>query len=157
MSTELSIVQAALPAMSTEAIEGVRRLGEQHLATWPQIDLKMEHLIHAGTYCRTCRIPAGLEITGALIKIPTTLVIQGDCFVWLGQETRRITGYAVIPASAGRKQAFRAVADTYITMMFPTEAKTVPDAEREFTEEWRLLAPGDAETVITGEARASLL
>ena len=102
---------------------------------------------------QTCFLPAGIVMTGALIKIATTLVIHGDCFVWFGGgKSQRITGYAVLPAQAGRKQAFRAVSDTHITMMFPTQAKTVPEAEREFTDEADRLAPGVATTIITGES-----
>lgn len=151
MSIELVGAFPTIPAMTDAAIERVRRLGDHHLATWWQIDLDMQHTIHGGVYTRTCRVPAGFEITGALVKIPTTLVIQGDAYVWLGGESRRVTGYAVIAASAGRKQAFRAITDTHITMIFPTDARTVPDAEREFTDETELLASGRAETVITGE------
>jgi hypothetical protein len=66
-----------------------------------------------------------------------------------------VQGYAVLPASAGRKQAFVAQADTRLTMVFPTSAKTVEQAEREFTDEIYLLGSrhGAAanHVVITGE------
>lgn len=138
--------------MTPEAIQRVREIEHHMLETqWQVIDLKMQHLINAGMYHRTCCIPAGHVITGALIKIPTTLTIHGDCLVWIGGEEHRITGYAVIPASAGRKQVFRAIADTHVTMAFRTDAKTVPECEREMTDEWANLAPGTAETVITGD------
>lgn len=151
MSTDLSRL-VPIPPMTPAAIARVREIEDHMLATQPQIDLRMRHLIHAGAYYRTCCVPAGYVITGALIKIPTTLIIHGDCVVWLGEEGRRLTGYNVVPASAGRKQAFRAVSDTHITMMFPTSAQTVAEAEREFTEEFDRLAPGVAETIITGRA-----
>lgn len=151
MSTDLALVQIDVPPMTPEAILCVREIEEFFLASQPQIDLKMEHRFHAGMYARTCRIPAGFIITGALIKIATMLVIDGDCYIWLGGEGRHIQGRAIVNASAGRKQAFRAAADTWITMLFTTQAKTAPEAEREFTDEWRNLAPGCAETVISGE------
>jgi hypothetical protein len=75
----------------------------------------------------------------------------------MGEEVRRVTGYQVVPAAAGRKQAFRAVADTHITMVFPTNARTVDEAEREFSDEFeRLASRKDGavnEAIITG-ARA---
>lgn len=152
MSTDLIGTFQTIPAMTDEVIAHVRRVEEHILQTqWQVIDLKMEHLIHGGMYHRTCCIPAGHVITGALVRIATTLTISGDCLVWIGGEEHRITGYAVIRASAGRKQVFRAIADTHVTMAFPTKAQTVPECEREFTGEAHLLAPGCAETVITGE------
>lgn len=138
--------------MTPAAIERVREIERHMLATQPQFDLQMQHVLHAGMYARTCRLPAGIVITGALIKIPTLVIISGNAFVWLGEKGRQVKGYAVLTASAGRKQAFRAITDTVITMLFPTEAKTVAEAEREFTDEWDRLAPGRAETIITGES-----
>lgn len=144
-----------IPPMTPAAIARVREIEDYMLATQPQFDLEMHHQIHAGVYARTCLLPAGIVMTGALIKIATTLTIAGDVMVWLGGEGRRITGYAVLAASAGRKQAFRAIADTHITMSFRTDAKTVAEAEREFTDEFSRLAPGRATTIITGEPAQS--
>ncbi len=50
-----------------------------------------------------------------------------------------VAGYTVFSASAGRKQAMVALTDTYLTMLFPTDAKTVDEAERAFTDEYDLL------------------
>lgn len=141
----------ALPAMSGEAIQRVVQF-EDLLLMAPQFPLQMQHVIHAGLYSRTVQLPPGVVITGALVKIPTLLIVCGDTMVWLGEEGRRITGYAVLPAAAGRKQAFRTIAETYLTMVFPTQARTVQEAEREFTDDYRKLAAGVAETIITGES-----
>lgn len=151
MSTDLTLVQIAVPPMTPEAIARVREIEDYMLATQPQFDLEMHHVIHAGMYARTCRLPAGVVMTGALIKIPTLVIVEGHALVWLGEEAREIDGYTILTASAGRKQAFHAITDTKITMIFPTAAKTVAEAEREFTEEADRLAPGRAETIITGE------
>lgn len=151
MSTELGFVALSVPPMSAEAIERVREIEAHILATQFQPDLHMQHTIHGGVYTRTCTLPAGLVLTGALIKIPTTLIVHGECFIWLGGEGKRLTGCTILTASAGRKQAFRAITDTTITMIFPTKAKTVPECEREFTDEFSQLAPGTVEIVITGE------
>lgn len=151
MSTDLVLVQIAVPPMTPEAIARVREIEDHMLATQPQFDLEMHHVIHAGLYARTCRLPAGVVMTGALIKIPTLVIVEGNALVWLGEEAREIDGYTILTASAGRKQAFHAITDTKITMIFPTAAKTVAEAEREFTDEFSRLAPGCAETIITGE------
>jgi hypothetical protein len=129
-----------IPPMAPADILRVRNLEEMQLALNPKGDLPIQHDLHAGMYARTVMVPAGIQITGALIKIPTILIVSGDCFVTLGAEVRRIKGYAVFQASAGRKQAFRAVCDTWLTMIFPTMAQTVEAAERAFTDESHLLA-----------------
>lgn len=150
----LSVLQFAagvIPGMTAEAIERVREIESHLLATQFQFDLKMQHTIHGGVYSRTCLLPSGCVLTGAFVQIPTTLVIDGNCIIWLGDEGREIKGRVVLAASAGRKQAFRAISNTWITMYFATEAKTVAEAEKEFTPEWECLAPGRAETVVTGE------
>jgi hypothetical protein len=78
-------------------------------------------------------------ITGALIKIPTVLIISGAVVIYLDGAAQELHGYHVFAASAGRKQAFVALADTDLTMLFPTAAKTLEAAERAFTDETDLL------------------
>ena len=127
-----------IPAMSETALAKVRAL-ESLAACQPQQAIDTAHLFHAGLYARTIRIPAGVMITGALIKIPTVLIVSGDVVIYLDGEARELHGYHVFAASAGRKQAFVALADTDMTMLFPTEAKTVEAAEQAFTDETDLL------------------
>ncbi len=124
----------AIPPMSAAAIESVRALEAAALQR-PQVEIPTQHALHAGMYARTIRIPAGVLLTGALIKVPTLLMLSGDATVFVGDGAVRLTGYHVLPASAGRKQAFIAHADTDLTMVFPTHARTVEEAEAEFTDE----------------------
>lgn len=154
----LAVPSPNLPAMSAAAIEKIRRL-QCAAGALPPATLETQHIIHAGLYARTILIPANATekglIAGALIKIATIVIIQGDVVVWLGEESRRITGYAVLPGSAGRKQAFLAIEPTFVTMLFATKALTVEEAEREFTDESADLVsrrPGaDNKIIITDE------
>lgn len=130
---------STLPMMSSVAVQQVRDF-ETRLLEKPQIDLKMRHVIHAGIYSRSLFMPAGLFMTGALVKIPTLLTIWGDVMVWIGHESLRYTGHAMLQAAAGRKQMFRTFADTHITMAFATKAMTEAEAEQEFTTEYNRLA-----------------
>lgn len=123
-----------ISAMSDEAIRKVQDL-ERLNTMLPQVAIDTHHALHAGMYARTIRIPAGVMLTGAKIKIPTVLILSGDAEVYTGDKSVRLTGYHVITADAGRKQAFLAYADTYLTMLFPTDAQTVAQAENEFTDE----------------------
>lgn len=141
-----SVCSAKIPPMSPNWIDKVRKLESAILET-PQVNIPIEHVLHAGVYARTVMVPAGVVITGALIKIPTVLVISGNAKVFIGDETIEIKGQHVIPASAGRKQAFLAIEDTSITMIFQTDAKTVQDAEKEFTDEFDRLTSNKSETI----------
>jgi len=80
-------------------------------------------------------IPAGVTITGVLIKIPTLVILAGHALVYQGDETIEMTGYHVLPASKNRKQAYHAINNTMLTMLFPTESQTIAGAEAEFTDE----------------------
>ena len=145
-------IHTALPAMSEDAIDKVRRLEAATLES-PQPEFQTDHVFHAGMYARTVRIPAGRYITGALIKRATLLILSGSATVFMGGFTVKLDGYHVLPASAGRKQAFSAHADTDLTMLFPTSATTVEEAEAEFTDETGLLLSRDMPQTLrnTGE------
>lgn len=145
----------AIQAMSCDAIAKVSVL-EKQLLSLPQVDIVTRHVLHAGMYARTITIPAGIVLTGALIKCPTLLAVSGDVLMSLGDaDGIRITGTVVVPASAGRKQVFMTYAETTVTMVFPTNARTVAEAEAEFTDEAEALFsrrnPSRNELLIMGE------
>lgn len=143
-----------VPAMTPQAIDRVRALETRMREVPDQVPITTHHLIHAGLYARTIRIPAGVVLTGALIKRATVLVVNGHATVHVGDGSIELAGYQVIPASAGRKQAFFAHEDTDLTMLFPSQAETVEAAEAEFTDEVDLLFSrnGAPNTItITGE------
>ena len=140
--------------MSDVAIDKVFRL-EEVMADLPQVGIVTWHVLHGGMYARTIQIPAGTALTGALVKVPTILTVNGDVTVFANDVEMRMTGYNVIPASAGRKQAFIAHADTDLTMVFTTEVDNISDAEEQFTDQAVQLMSRAEEAVnyvtITGE------
>lgn len=145
----LPVSDNRIPAMSEEAIEKVRRL-EKVLLELPQLELETTHVIHAGMYLRTIRMPAGCLVSGVLMKIPTIVIVSGHATFYVdGGHTIDFDGYNVIPASAGRKQAVLANSETYITMMFPTDARTVDEAEAQFTDEAEALGSHRDRNIIT--------
>lgn len=132
----------SLREMSDTEVSRVKAL-ENEIIEKPQVELEMDHVIHGGMYARTCYVPAGVVFTGALIKIPTMVIVSGDVSVFVGDNVFRLGGYFVLPANTGRKQAFVAHADSTITMIFPTSGKTVEECEAEFTDEAdRLMSRG---------------
>jgi hypothetical protein len=125
---------ATIQPMSDKSIDKVFEL-EGVTKYMDQVDLVTWHVLHGGVYSRTIMIPAGTCLTGALVKVPTTLTVCGDVIVFANEQENRLTGYNVISASSNRKQAFIAVADTYLTMSFATSSKSIMACEEEFTDQ----------------------
>lgn len=139
-----------LNKMTREEIARVAQLEAESLKC-PQVPIPTEQILNEGMYARTVRIPAGVMITGAHIRVGTMIVVEGEVVVYLGERTVELSGYNVMAADAGRKQAFVAKSDVNLTMIFPTLAKSVEEAEAEFTDEVELLQtrrglPGTGET-----------
>ena len=155
MDGVLIVAHKHIPAMDAPSVQKVRDL-EKELLKLPQGQYDTNHVIHAGMYARTLITPPYTLITGALIKIPTILITHGEITAYVGNGVVRLHGYNVLPASAGRRQAvFSHDTVAHYTMMFPTTHKTVEEAEKQFTDEYDLLASHRDEkfnyTVITGE------
>lgn len=147
--------QLAIAAMSARTMGLVSAVESEMRKNNEQLDLWTQHVLHGGVYCRTVLLPAGTQMVGVLVKIPTTVIVSGDAFVRLEEGWRHLLGYHVLPAAAVRKQHFYANEDTHISMFFPSQAGTVEKAEEEFTDEAHLLLSRrlgrDQETIITGE------
>jgi hypothetical protein len=114
----------------------------------------MQHLIHGGMYARTLTMPPGTWLIGAHLRVPTIVVTVGTGWVHIGTGWAEVMGHKVVDGAAGRKQVFVADGPLVITMLFPTQAKTVEEAEAEFTDEAELLLSRRQDlnsTVITGE------
>ena len=144
----------SIPAMSEQAIAKVRAL-ESKMLELQQTPVCTFHLMHAGVYTRTVMLPAGMLLTGVLIKIATVLIVCGRATVYIGDVPLELDGYNVLPANAGRKQAILAHGDVHMTMLFASRSVDIEAAEKEFTDEYEQLASHRAEasnrTVITGE------
>lgn len=134
MTAPLAVTGNAIPAAPPDAVEKIREL-EVKIREREQIQPQMEHILHAGMYARTCRLDAGVVITSVMIKIPTMLIIHGGTYIFAGDRWHRIDGYQAMAAGPGRKQVYLTFRPTEITMLFPTQARTVEEAEAEFTDE----------------------
>jgi len=152
MST-LTIPIALLPPAVPEMLQKIAAL-ESVMVGHEPVAVPTEHVIHGGMYARTIVMPAGMVLTGALMKRATVVIVTGDVAVLAGEEWVELSGYNVLPASAGRKQVFVSRSPVIITMAFPTAARTVEEAEAEMTDECeRLLSRRQdaSTTIITGE------
>jgi len=137
-----------------ESVDKVNRLAAA-LKELPQVPFVTEHMLHAGLYTRTVRLPKDTVCAAVLIKPATVLILVGDCEVWSNDELISTRGYSVLPGSAGRKIAFVTRSDVAMSMMFPTTATTVDEAQKQFTDEHELLVPlskaDEHRVLITGE------
>jgi hypothetical protein len=145
---DLATIKSVLPPTSKDGIEKISRF-EDVARTMPQVKLDFEHVLHGGMYARTVRLAARVAITSVLIKIPTVIVVNGLCRVF-ADKWFDLEGFNVIPASDGRKMIYITAAPTQITMFFPSNAETVEEAEKEFTDEYEDLL-SERNDVVTGE------
>ena len=138
LTLKRAMQHALLPRM-TQQEQAIGNALVMAVLDLPEGEIQVDHFLWAGCYARTCLVKAGEVIAGALIKIPTIVIVQGVCKVVVGSKVELIEGYKVLKGMDGRRQFFSALEDTYITMLFATNAKTVEEAEKEFTDEWQLL------------------
>jgi hypothetical protein len=140
-----------IPSASGENLAKIK-IAEEIIRGRPQIEFCTEHVFHAGMYARTVRIASHVVFTSVLIKRATLLISQGCYEVLAGDRWLRYEGYNVLCGFAGRKQIYRTVTPIELTMIFPTEAQSVVDAEREFTDEVESLLSHKLENdiVVTG-------
>ena len=152
--SELTVQRTSIAPMSDSAIDQVRAF-EAIVMQAPQVELATDHVIHAGMYARTITIPPDMVLTGVLIKIATLLIVSGDVVMYVDDGAIELSGYNVLPASAHRKQAFVTRSETHLTMLFATQARSVEQAESEFTDEADILVSrrdGSRDTItITGD------
>jgi hypothetical protein len=152
--TALATNLSKIAVMTETAIETVRVV-QNAMLKLPQVDLPIHHTLHGGMYSRFVVIPAGVAVAGALILVPTILVVNGNATIYANDQAYEVNGYQVLVASAGRKQLVVSHSDTSITMLFATNASTIEEAEDEFTSESHLLASRRHEDlntkIITGE------
>lgn len=125
---------AMLPATRPEMLEKIVAYEATRIGLEP-VEVPTDHLIHAGMYARTILMPQGMVLTGALMKRATVVIVTGSAAVLAGDAWLELEGYNVLPASAGRKQVFVSRTPVIVTMLFPTQAKTVAEAEAEFTDQ----------------------
>jgi hypothetical protein len=154
MSAGLQAATAALLPPSQETLDKLAAVQEAML-TVEQVPIATEHILHGGMYARTIRLQAGIVMMGALIKRATVLIVTGSVALLVGDERTEVEGYNVFAGSAGRKQLFVTRGAVVMTMIYPTQAKTVEEAENEIFADADLLMSrkdGSRDTVtITAE------
>ena len=133
----MNIVDTAkcIPMMTLKHIEQAKQ-AEEHIRTLDRIMCVTQHTLHAGIYSRTLFMPKGSVVAGVIIQVPTTLILSGKMAVYIGDDITHIDGYNILPTIGDRKQVVYAIEDSYATLLFKTNAKTIEEAEQEMTSEY---------------------
>ena len=122
---------------------------------FPQVEVVTEHLLHGGMYARTIRREPGIVAVGSIILRATVLIVNGSCSMMVEDRRIDLTGYNVLPGLPGRKSFSLTHGPVEMTMIFPTAATTVEEAENEiFGEADQLISRKDGskdQIKITGQ------
>jgi len=133
-----SPVVSVIPAPSPVVLGDLTRL-QTYLLSLPeddfqQVPLPVEHLLWGGMYARTVRRGFDSVTIGSLI-----LIVNGSCSMLIGDKRVDLEGYNVLAGLPGRKSMSVARGPVEMTMIFPTSASTVEEAENEIFVEAGLL------------------
>lgn len=120
--------------VTAASVEFAQRV-ETLLRQVPQVYPRIEVSLHNGVYVRTAFVPAGVVLTGCLTKVPTTLLVFGDCKVTCPDGVMMVKGFEQFETPAGRKTVFRTFTDTKLVMIFKTNATTPEEARRAMTDD----------------------
>ena len=139
MPTPKPTPPAIIPAPSPAVLDALTRLQEFCLSLppkdFPQIPLVTEHLLHGGMYARTVRREFDSVTIGSLINKATILIVNGSCSMLIEDRRVDLEGYNVLAGLPGRKSMSVAHGPVEMTMICPTSAKTVEEAENEIIAE----------------------
>ena len=138
-----SPVVSVIPAPSPVVLGDLTRL-QTYLLSLPeddfqQVPLPVEHLLWGGMYARTVRRGFDSVTIGSLIAKATILIVNGSCSMLIGDKRVDLEGYNVLAGLPGRKSMSVARGPVEMTMIFPTSASTVEEAENEIFVEAGLL------------------
>ena len=67
-----------LMACSPQELLSIRGI-EESVKEAPQLKIEIKEVLHAGVYTRIAIVPENVLLVGALMKVPTTLVVVGRC------------------------------------------------------------------------------
>lgn len=123
---------------SAEKLEEL--LLEMNAVTGGEVLLPIHQQLHDGIYTRTLWQPKGTILVGARVRVPTTLILDGNqCVAGASNEPIHFKGRQVLAAEPGRKVVVLAYEDSVCTICYRTDATTTQEAEREYTDDWARL------------------
>lgn len=98
---------------------------EDEIKSMPQIDLPVRHLFSGGIYAREIFMPKGTVLTGRMYLVDhIDFMVCGDMTVTTDNESKRLSGYNILPSSAGKKRAGYVHEDTLWITFCSVEEET---------------------------------
>ena len=138
MSTLAIASPTTIPAPSAHTLDQLTRL-QTLMADLPEVPLPTEHLLHGGMYARTVRRDFDSVTIGSLINKATILIVNGPCSMLIGDKRVDLEGYNVLAGLPGRKSMSVTRGPVEMTMICPTSAVSVEEAENEIFAEADML------------------
>nr|DAH22653.1 MAG TPA: hypothetical protein [Caudoviricetes sp.] len=131
MTNEISVPKTigAVSEQWAARVDELTKVLRQHPA---KVELPIEQHLHAGMYSRTVHQPAGVLCTAVMVHVPTQLIVHGHCRIYADGTAFEVNGHAVLEGVPGRQIVVYTLEDTWGTMCFGTQAKTIEEAEKEF-------------------------
>lgn len=93
---------------------------------------EMHEQLFSAMYTRSAKIPAGTICTGNMTKVPTLLIVVGDCSIRIGNTIQTIRGFNVISEPAGMIRVANCITDCWFTTINNTACTTLEKARAEF-------------------------
>lgn len=92
----------------------------------------MHEQLFSAMYTRSAKIPAGTICTGNMTKVPTLLVVAGDCSIRVGDTIQTLRGFNIIAEPAGMVRVANCITDCWFTTISITACATIEAARAEF-------------------------
>ena len=100
----------------------------------PQIEIPVEHNFFPGGYARTIRVPAGVEMTGAIHKYQNfNLLVSGELLIIAEDGPKHLVAPAQFWSPPGTKRVGKMLTDVVWTTILATDLTDVEEITKKFT------------------------
>lgn len=133
MSDLSTIVTSGAPITAEEMRVRVLAFEQEQLKK-PQVEIPVEHNFFPGGYARTIRVPAGVEMTGAIHKYPNfNLLVSGELLIIAEDGPKHLIAPAQFWSPPGTKRVGKMLTDVVWTTILATNLTDVAEITAKFT------------------------
>lgn len=128
--TRLVLAGPQVPALQTARVFELEAMIRDR--GMPEPEHHIEHEFVAGLYCRRLTVRAGALVTGKMHRKESILILlRGAATIWSADDVYHIIAPHQIVSPAMTKRVLYAHTDVELTNVYPTNATTVEEVERE--------------------------
>ena len=133
MSELATIVVGGAPITAAEMRMRVLDFEREQLKK-PQVEIPVEHNFFPGGYARTIRVPAGVEMTGAIHKYQNfNLLVSGELLIIAEDGPKHLIAPAQFWSPPGTKRVGKMLTDVVWTTILATDLTDVAEITAKFT------------------------